>query len=203
MPTVINCEQQTPEWHEAKRGVISGSRLKDIVAKRGGRKLGFYELVAERMGLGDLSSNIDRGNELEPVARDTFAEMTGKKIEEVGFVVSDFNPHIGFSPDGVVYKGKDIVESIEVKCLAAARHLQSVIENEIPKDYYSQVIQPFIVVPTIEKVHYISFDDRIQAKPIHVIEVKREDVEEDIAYYREYQENTLKEIDDIISELTF
>ena len=39
-------------WAEARRGKITGTRLKDIIVKRGtGKKIGFYELIAERLGI--------------------------------------------------------------------------------------------------------------------------------------------------------
>ena len=48
----LSLEQNTEEWLEWRKGKITGSRLNDIIVKRGtGRKLGFYEVIAERLAV--------------------------------------------------------------------------------------------------------------------------------------------------------
>ena len=118
--------QNTEEWLEWRRGKITGSRLNDIIVKRGtGRKLGFYEVLAERLSIVTDSDNEDameRGHELEERALDAFAETTGKQvIKDCGVWVSDENEHVAISPDGEISE----TEAVEVKCLSSARHLQA------------------------------------------------------------------------------
>ena len=68
-----------------RRGKITGSRLKEIYSKRDPdkRKIGFYELVAEKLGLppDDGETAMERGTRLEEEAVDRYAEVSGKEIE--------------------------------------------------------------------------------------------------------------------------
>lgn len=51
---------------EARLGRITGTRLKDLVVRRGsGYKIGFYEIIAERIAIPASGENVmDRGNGL-------------------------------------------------------------------------------------------------------------------------------------------
>jgi YqaJ-like viral recombinase domain len=70
-------------WLEARRGRITGTRLKDLILKRGTKpKLGFYELIAERVAIPASGENaMDGGKRLEDEAVERFARETGKKVE--------------------------------------------------------------------------------------------------------------------------
>src|SRR3954466_240978 len=108
---------QTKEaWLEARRGKITGSRLKDIIVKRGtGRKIGFYELVAEKVALpADGENPMDRGNRLESEAVQRFMDETGEKIDtSLVLWTRDDDENIAISPDG--FKGQAV--AVEAKCL--------------------------------------------------------------------------------------
>lgn len=204
---IYNHEQRSDEWYEARRGVITGSRLKNIIKTRGtGRKIGFYEVLAERLtGLpSDDETPLERGVRLEPEAFEKFKETIGKDVEEVGLCISKDCPHIGVSPDGLIKNAKGkYTEAVEIKCLSTSRHLQALIEQVIPTDYKYQVVQYFIVNPDLKKLYFVFYDPRLTQKPMHWIEVHRKDIKEDIAAYLEYQTNVLQEIDDYIIELSF
>ena len=52
----------------AREGKITGSRLKDIIVKRGtGKKIGFYSLIAEKLGIPaeEGETPMERGSRLE------------------------------------------------------------------------------------------------------------------------------------------
>ena len=202
---LIKVEQNSPEWLDARKGKITGSKLKDIVVKRGtGKKLGFYELMADRLAIdtGEEDS-MERGHALESEALDLLQETLKKPIERGLFCVSDKNPDIALSPDGLIKNDGKYTEAVEVKCLSTARHLQAYFEQEIPDDYYLQVIQYFIVNEDLETLYLTFYDPRVTIKPIHFIIVKRETITEDIATYEKYQEETLKEINDLLTNLAF
>lgn len=190
------------EWLEARRCKITGTRLKDIVVKRGtGRKIGFYELIAERLGIpGDGEDPIERGHRLQEEAIERFEEMTGKKVDQTLVVwTRDDNENIAVSPDGVI--GEHATEAVEIKCLSSARHLQAVIENCIPDEFRFQVIQYFIVNEKLETLYFCLYDPRLQVKDFHVIEVTREQMAVEIAEMIDYQTTTLAEVDRLVAEL--
>ncbi len=199
--------QGSEEWHEERKGVVTGSKLKGLYSKKGTRKIGFYELIAEKLGIfdgDDLSSSRSRGKELEAEALEMFVEKTGKQVETVGFLISDENPSIANSPDGIIPDKKNVyTESVEAKCLSAANHLKAYFEEKIPSDYEAQKVQYFIVNPDLQKLYFVFYDPRIAALPYFVIEVNREDIECKIEEYREFQETTIKEVEAMVEELTF
>src|SRR3990167_5082243 len=93
------------EWLAARRGKITGSRLKDLITKRGtGRKIGFYELIAEKLGIpADDESAMDRGARLETEAIEQFVKETGKKVDTSLVIwTRDDDENIAISPDGFI-----------------------------------------------------------------------------------------------------
>lgn len=202
---IIKVEQNTPEWLQARKGKITGSKLKDIVVKRGtGKKLGFYELVADRLSVdAEYENPMERGHSLEVEARCKFEEMIGKVVfDESVMLISDKNPNIAVSPDGLIKdKSGKFTEALEIKCLSGARHLQAYFEQEIPDEYEAQVCQYFIVNEDLQKLYFVFYDPRIEALPMFYIEVTREEKESDIKFYEEYQIRELKEVDALVDKL--
>lgn len=202
---ILDIEQNTDAWYEARKGKITGSKLKDIVVKRGtGRKVGFYELLADKLAAEEPEENaMDRGGRLEDVAVESFATMTGKTIERVGLCVADFNEGIAVSPDGLIRNDGKYTGAVEVKCLSAARHLQALIEQAVPDEYYYQVLQYFIVNEDLETLYFVFYDPRITIKPLHYLTVTRESLYDDVETYKTYQIETMAEVNRIIEELAF
>ena len=202
---ILKALQNTDEWLENRKGKISGSKLKDIVVKRGtGRKIGFYQLLADRLAVDEqVDDAMERGHELELEALDLFSSETGKKIEQVGLCISDENENIALSPDGLIKNGKKYTEAVEVKCLGSARHLEAYFEKQIPSDFHEQAMQYFIVNQDLKTLYFVFYDPRITVKPIHWIEVNREDVEDEIQYLKDYQIQTLKEVEELLVNLSF
>ena len=200
---ILNNKQNSEQWLEDRVGKITGSKLKDIIVKRGTeRKIGFYQLMADRLSLvEEYEDPMERGHRLEDEAIAEFEKLSTKKVEQVGLCISDENENIALSPDGLIKTGKKYKEAVEVKCLSSAKHLQGFFEKKIPKEYLEQVYQYFIVNTDLEKLYFIFYDPRVTVKPIHWVEVNREDVENDIQFCKDYQEQTLKEIEELLLTL--
>lgn len=139
---VINLEQGTQEWHDARKGVVTGSRFKDVVTPSKGdlsksSKKYMYELVAERMGATvEFFSNehMERGNELEDDARTAYEFIKDCEVIEVGFCLGD-NKIIGVSPDGLI--GTD--GGLEIKCPKETTHISYLDDGGLPLIYKPQV----------------------------------------------------------------
>lgn len=190
------------DWLEARRGKITGSRLKDIVVKRGlGRKVGFYELIAERIAIPANDENpMDRGTRLETEAIDRFAKEYKKKVDKSLVIWQrDDNDSIAISPDGFI----GTTEAVECKCLASARHIEAYLEKKIPDEYEFQKIQYFIVNEKLKTTYWVFYDPRIPSIDMFVLEIKRSDIEEEIQQYLDYQRSILEEVDTIVNQLTF
>lgn len=188
-------------WLAARRGRITGSRLKDIYTKRADtRKIGFYELIAERLALPPDGENpMDRGNRLEEEAIERFAKETGKKVNTDLVIWSrDDSDAIAVSPDGVIGK----TEAVEAKCLSSARHIEAFLTQEIPEEYKHQRLQYFIVNESLKALHFVFYDPRLYTTPYFVLTTKREDVEAEITEYLAFQRDILTEVDEIVNRLS-
>jgi len=189
------------EWLDARLGKITGTRLKDLINKRGGSpKIGFYELIAERICIPASDEGaMDRGKRLEDGAVERFSEMTGKKVDnELVIWTRDDDENIAVSPDGSIGK----TEAVEVKCLSSARHIEAWLTKEIPSEYEFQVLQYFIVNDKLKKLYFIFFDPRMP-KDLFWIEVDRKDKEEQITEYLKLEEEVLAKVAEIEKQIVF
>jgi putative phage-type endonuclease len=191
------------EWLEARKTKITGSRLKDIVVLRGNeKKIGFWELLAERLQIadGESDSPMQRGTDLESEAIKAFEEHEGKKVNtDLVIWTRDDNESIAISPDGFIGE----TEAIECKCLASARHLEAYFTNKVPKDYWFQVLQYFIVNEKLEILHFVMYDPRIPQKPYFKFTIDRAEVAEEVEQYLEYQKKVIEEVNNLANQLSF
>jgi len=195
--------QGTEEWFKKKLGVITGTVLADIMGTPYKKGEVLYELVAER-----LTENVDteyesamaRGTRLEPEAVAVFEYITGKKIERVGFCERDDNQFIGYSPDGLV-ADTDYTEDIEIKCPLGKNYIKIVLTNEVPKEYYHQLIQGFVVNSNLLKRYFIAYNPDIPSYPMHIIEVLRKDLESEIEEAYQSQLETLDSVDQLLKNI--
>lgn len=191
------------QWLADRPGLITGSKLGDVVTLRGNsKKIGYYQLIADRLAVDDGSvDGMDRGHELEVAAIEALEEATGIKfIKSLEMWVSDENPGMAYSPDGYT---EDYTITAEAKCLSSARHIEIVVEGKIPSVYLPQMYQSFIVNEKQQTHYLVSYDPRITAHPVHYIVTHREDIENELNFYRDYQTNVLEEIDTIVENLSF
>jgi putative phage-type endonuclease len=189
------------DWRQARLGKVTGTRLKDLVVKRGtARKLGFYELIAERLAIPDDYENpMERGKELEKEAIRRFEQETGKVIED-GLVIwtRDDNDSIAISPDGYT---ADLKEAVEIKCLGSAYMIKAIIEDKIPSEYWEQILQYMVVNDKLETLHFVMYDPRLPKDYKH-FEVKRVDVQEQVTEYLELEKSTLEEVNEWVNKLS-
>jgi hypothetical protein len=193
------------EWLEGRRAKITGSGLNDTYAARGGHKIGFYQLIADRLAIVDDTdeAGMDRGHRLEVEAVEALNEARKLKLipSDNAIWISDINPDIAVSPDA---HNKTFTEAAEVKCLKAALHIQAIIENKIySPGYRLQALQYFVVNEKLKTLYFVFYNPNVTSRPLHVIEMKRADFAEDIAYYEQYEIDTLKEINKWVEELAF
>ena len=193
------------EWFSARMGKITGTRLKDIVVKRGtGEKAGFYEIVAERSKKPGYVPDIVgehpmiRGQRLEEKAMEAFVAKTGKVVDSSLLMwVSDDNEYIALSPDGVIGE----TEAVEIKCLASGKHVEAFLTQQIPDDYHFQALQYFIVNPKLETLYFCFYDPSMVVHEFFYIEMHRGDVIAEVEEYRAYQVQKLVMIDSAVKRM--
>lgn len=191
------------DWLEARRGRITGTRLKDLVTK-GKPKKGYWELIAERVAIpSDGENPMHRGKRLEDDAIERFIKETGKKVEsELVMWHRDDDENIAISPDGYIKKGKKIKEATEVKCLSSAAHIEAYMTDIIPSEYEFQILQYFIVNEDLENLYFIFYDPRM---PIDFFyqKVERKDIQANVDEYLDLERRVLVEVTKIEQDLTF
>lgn len=139
---IHNVEQGTDEWHNLRKGIATASNFSKIITSAGKESLTLDKYVFElatdslltKIEVGYSNANMQRGNELEPLARQAYQEETFNIVEQCGFITSDCG-NFGYSPDGLV--GDDGL--IEIKCPLAKTHFGYILDNKCPSDYYAQV----------------------------------------------------------------
>lgn len=195
---IIEVEQGSPEWMSFREGKRTGTSVGKLFAKS--RKTGelydttkplleLYKKVAERLadGTGDddgLESNRERGKEMEAEAIACAEEKLKLKLIR-GNVWQDENDenHIE-SPDAYT---KDLKKAVEIKCLSSARHIQAIVENEPPKEYYAEYLNYFLVNDKLETLYVFLYDPRFIVRGLtwHAFEIKRADIEYEIERMRD------------------
>jgi hypothetical protein len=206
-------EKNSQEWLSARSGIITGTKNKDLIVKRGtGKKKGFYQLIADRLLVPKSTNDFlskdyefkeephTRGHRLESEAiakfRDLMPTLTIK--DDCVLCISDENPRLGYSPDALVYADDNVfVEpfaTIEVKCLDGANHIEALITKDY-SDFEWQIVQGFIVNPK-QKFAYLVFYNPDLVRPLHHILITREELQEKITQMQEIHELTLTEVED-------
>lgn len=192
------------EWLSARRTKVTGTRLKNLVVLRGTtEKVGFYELIAERLAIPrpEGENKMERGKSLESEAVELCEKELGVKFNTDLVIWSrDDNDAIAISPDAY---SEDLKEAVEVKCLNSADHIKAVIDNEPPDDYKFQFLQYFIVNDILEKLNVVMYDPSLTVKQYIRFEIKREEVQEDVIKYKEYEELKLRQVETIVNQLSF
>lgn len=176
------------------------SKVKLMLAQP--KKIGFYQLVADRIALdGDADEDPrDKGHRLESEAIDKLEEINGIKYRRGLFCQSSDHEDMALSPDGL---SEDETHSAEAKCLMTAKHLQVIDTNELPSEFEEQKLQYFIVNDKCERLDFVFYDPLVTAHPVHILTFFREDLKEEIELYRLYELGLLSEVDKMVEKLTF
>ena len=172
--------QGTPEWHEARLGKVTASRIADLMAKtKSGvaASRGNYEaqLIAERMTgtfeEGFKSAAMERGNEVEAEARAFYEFLHNVTVEEVGFVDHPTIAMSGASPDGLV--GEEGL--FECKCPNTKTHIETLLGGSIKGVYLKQMQWQMACTERLW-CDFVSYDPRMpESLQMFVQRVERDD----------------------------
>lgn len=132
---ILDVDQRSEEWLEARQTVITGTRVKDIKppmrkVKTGSQTMGLWQLVAEYVSYGaEEESPMVRGTHLENENAEKVVEKVGLEnpLYECGMWLSD-DGKLGYSPDAC--ENSDVPTwAIECKSLSTAEHLFLVMKD--------------------------------------------------------------------------
>lgn len=172
---IINVEQGSDAWKDARCARVTASRIKDILAKvksgeAASRANYRAQIVAERASGKPqdddfFSKEMRWGVENEPYARAAYEMATGTMVHQVGMVVHPKDPRCAASPDGVVgWDGKNEPEGlIEAKCPLTKNHLAYIKSGIVPPEYQGQILWQ-LAVTGAKWCDFVSFDPRLVGK---------------------------------------
>lgn len=142
---IHNIEQKSEAWYELRCGRVTGTRFKSLMA---GESTATYkdlvtnlacEIITRKQEENYVSADMERGIELEPIARNLYSELTEAEVKEIGFITPDddniYSEWIGISPDGVLSDNG----LLEIKCPKFKTHLEYIISGTLPSEYRHQV----------------------------------------------------------------
>lgn len=140
MEIITNIEQGSEEWLKLRLGIATASNFDKIVTSKGdvSKTISKYALeLASQFLITEpeetyKSADMQRGNDLEPEARDAYEEFTFNNVKQVAFIK---NGDYGYSPDGLV--GDDGL--IEIKCPNQNTHTKYLFDDRLPVEYVQQV----------------------------------------------------------------
>jgi putative phage-type endonuclease len=158
-------EQRSDEWFASRLGKVTASRVADVMTKTktgygASRKNYMAELLCQRLtGKSEdhyTNSAMQRGTDLEPVARFAYEMQTDLLVEEVGLIDHPTIEMFAASPDGFVGD----VGMIEIKCPNTATHIEF-LQSETPDSRYQWQMLCQMACAGRQWCDFVSYDDRL------------------------------------------
>lgn len=147
---VLNIEQGSPKWYQARMGVPTASEFGSIITPKRGdyaTAADIYinqlidEIVRPDAGVSfGGNRHTERGKELEPEARELYAFEQDVIPHQVGFILNDAGT-LGCSPDSLI--GND--GGLEIKCPDGPTHVRWLRAGGIPDEHKPQVHGSLII----------------------------------------------------------
>lgn len=160
-------DQHSNEWFSARLGKVTASKVKDVMSKGRGsapsvtRQNYMMQLLCERLTgkreEGFTSAAMQRGTELEPVARSAYELDKGVMISEAGLILHPSIEGFGASPDGLILSARG---GLEIKCPNTATHVATIQSGKHDTQYEWQMFAQ-MACADLEWVDFVTFDDRL------------------------------------------
>ena len=159
-------EQGSPEWMALRIGKIGGSRVTDVLTEgRSGnesltKRKYKNELIRERLTGRKLDTYktpaMQRGIDLEPMARAWYEVKYNTFVDQVAIVLHPFIDGGQCSPDGIVEATNSL---IEIKIPNPENHLDNLLTGgKQLEQYYDQVQWQLACMPEKEFCDLVSYD---------------------------------------------
>lgn len=173
---IVNVVQGSPEWKACRVGIPTSSDFDKIITTTGARSKTrtkyMYQLAGERITRtreeGYRNGAMERGQQMEDEARQLYSLVTGREVRQVGICYESKDKKYACSPDGL--SGDDAC--VEIKCPSIAVHVEYLLNNKLPTDYYQQVMGQLLITKR-EHVDFVSYFPGM--KPL-IVKVMPDDV---------------------------
>lgn len=197
---IVDAEQRTPAWFQARAGRLTGSRAGDMLAtiksgKAAARRDDLRtQLVVERL-TGQpqedayINAAMQWGLDHEAEAFAAYEAQSGNLVRRTGFLTHT-ELMVGCSLDGDV---EDFAGIVEIKCPKSATHYGYLKAGAVPSNHLPQILHNLWVTGAAW-CDFVSYDPRFPAhRRLFVVRVPR--VEIDVLAYAKTAETFLAEVD--------
>jgi exodeoxyribonuclease (lambda-induced) len=168
MITIHDVEQKSDLWFALKaQNPFSSSHATAIGNQGAGLETLVWEALVNEFSIADkkqfTNEHLERGNELEPLARSIYELQKGVNVTEVGFITNDKYEKAGASTDGLV----DDDGCVEIKCFEDKKHLKLIHELKKTGDFtiesgYLWQMQHELLITEREWCDYIAFNPNFE-----------------------------------------
>lgn len=135
---ILDCEQRSPDWWQARLGIPTASEFSKILAKGEGKtRASYMRRLAGEILTGEPAETFEsaamiRGREMEAEARESYRFVYGADPQPVGFIR---NGAKGCSPDSLI--GDDGM--LEIKTQKAELLVKTILDDRFPPEHKAQV----------------------------------------------------------------
>ncbi len=159
-------EQGSPEWKQARCGIVTASRCVDATAmtkkgeEKSERKHYRGEIISEILTGQPYPQFVSKemlwGRDQEQFARAAYEIERNVLVETAGFVLHPDIARFGCSPDGLVGE----YGMIQIKCPNTTTHLEWLIANKVPVEHMPQMLAEMSCTGR-DWCDFVSFDPRL------------------------------------------
>lgn len=177
---MIEVEQNSPEWHQARCGSLGASAVHEALARTktgwgAGRANVKARIVLERLTNTPQESFTNAamqwGHDQEDNAANAYSFLTGNEAQVCGLYRHSFIEGTHASPDRLV--GEDGL--VEIKCPNSATHLDTLLTKKVPAKYITQM-QWQMAVTGRKWCDFVSYDPRFpEHHQVFIHRVERDD----------------------------
>lgn len=215
MGLVLTTSQNTNEWHSARVGRVTASRIADAMRRlkrsSGNKKAGdwhsdhdeYVRELAREMLTGipawhKVTAEMEYGTEKQGEALEAYGKHIGETVETTGFVLHPRLSFLGSSPDGLLSGW-----GVECKVPLLKTHMDTLIDGEIPEEYLPQMYCGMLCtgLPAWDFVSFcpkdVDDDERLMLPDELRLFVKR--LYADEAKFREIEEAATQTIEEAVA----
>lgn len=180
--TMIPCLQNSAEWLEARCGLVTASRMGDVLAKlkrKDGESAARYNYKVQLLCEGLTGRTTEQyvspemlwGIENEPLARTAYEIQTGNEVELTGLWLHPRIDRSAASPDGLI--GKDGL--VEFKAPKTSTHIEYLLAGVVPDEYEPQMAWQMACTGR-KWVDFVSYDNRLpEHLQLFIVRLPRDD----------------------------
>lgn len=178
---IIQCDQGSAEWLQARAGVLTASELDQLISEKkrelktgAGPESYVCRKLAERwlgFPLQSFTSPVmEQGHLSEEDARNWYSATYDVDVAQVGFITTD-DGSMGCSPDGIEGPNVSGACGLEIKCPQPTHHVGWLLDGGCPSEHYLQC-QGCMYVTGMKQWRFVSFHRQF---PKLVVDVVRDE----------------------------